>query len=193
VLGGAVSGCSDGSKSEQLTAEQMLDDANDTMNALKSVTIDADTEVTAGDDYSSHATTDLNTRCAARTTWATGAALEQIRIGGTDYVRPNRAYIEWSGREMAGAEEQDRWIKTLSSEAQAGDGLVECPREFASFGVATKGETTRIEGSPVIPAGGVRQGGQGGHLHLLCRHRGQAVHPQGHLQRHRLSKHHPVR
>jgi hypothetical protein len=52
---------------------------------------------------------------------------------------------------MAGTKDQNRWIKTPSSEAKAGDGLAECPREFTSFGVVTKGEPTTVDGSPAIP------------------------------------------
>lgn len=37
VVGAAVAGCSDGTTAEEPSAERMLDDANDTMNALKSI------------------------------------------------------------------------------------------------------------------------------------------------------------
>jgi hypothetical protein len=151
VVGAAVAGCADGTTAEELSAERMLDNANGTMDALKSVTIDTDATVTGGDGYSSHLTTDLRGRCAYKTTSVTGASLEQIRIDGTDYVRPNRAYLEESGRDMAGTQDQNRWIKTPSSEAEAGDGLAECTQEFTSFGVATKGEPTKVNGSPAIP------------------------------------------
>lgn len=144
-------GCADGTAAEELSAEQMLDQANDTMNALKSVTIDEDTIVTAGGGYSGHLTTDRKDRCASRTTWTEGAALEQIRIGGTDYVRPNRAYLKrWSGKETTGAKDQKRWIKTPASEARPGDGLAECPRKFTSFGVVTKGKPTKVSGHRAI-------------------------------------------
>ncbi|WP_308367844.1 hypothetical protein [Streptomyces sp. ISL-36] len=97
-------------------------------------------------------TTDLKDRCTARTTWPTGAVLEQIRIGETDYVRPNGAYLaQWSGRGSAGAEDRVRWIKTPSSEAKPGDGLAACTYPFTSFGVPTKGQPTEIHGSPAIP------------------------------------------
>jgi hypothetical protein len=148
VAGTPVVGCSDGTTPER-SAQQMLDDANDTMSALKSVTIDSVTTKTTGDRFSSRVTTDLRTRCASKVTWPNGAVLEQIRIGGTDYVRPNRTYLDkWSGRSKAGAEKQDIWIKKPTSEAVPGDGLVACPREFASFGTAKKGGTTKVDGSP---------------------------------------------
>ncbi|GGR46108.1 hypothetical protein [Streptomyces netropsis] len=46
---------------------------------------------------------------------------------------------------------QSRWIKAPSSRAHAGDGLAECTREFTSFGVAKKGEPTKVNGTPAIP------------------------------------------
>lgn len=146
-------GCTDGATTAaEPSAERMLDDANDTMKALTSVTIDAKTTTTAGDGYSSHLTTDLKGRCAARTTWTTGAGLEQVRIGAADYVRPNRAYLEqWSGRYTAGAKAQNLWLKVPSSDAKPGDGLAECTREFASFGAVRKSRPTKVGGVRAIP------------------------------------------
>ncbi|MGV9560274.1 hypothetical protein [Streptomyces sp. NPDC003522] len=151
VMGGAVTGCADGSGVEPLSADQMLDDANARMRALTSVTIDTVTKVTRGDDRSSRLTTDLKGKCAFKSTSATGASLEQIRIDGTDYVRPNRTYLEESGWHMVGAEKQDRWGKTSASKSQPGDGLSQCTYEFASFGQADKGEPTKVDGAPAIP------------------------------------------
>lgn len=151
VMGVAVTGCADGSAAEPLSADQMLDDANDTMRALKSVTIDTVTKVTGGDDRSSRLTTDLKGKCAFKSTSATGASLEQVRIDGTDYVRPNRTYLEESGRDMVGADKQDRWVKTPSSKSHPGDGLSQCTHEFASFGQVDKGEPTKVYGAPAIP------------------------------------------
>ncbi|MEU2500274.1 hypothetical protein ACPB99_10325 [Streptomyces pseudogriseolus] len=90
VVGIAVTGCADGGAAEPPSADQMLDDANATMGALKSVTIHTVTKVTGGDDFSSRLTTDLKGTCAFKTTSVTGASSEQIRIDGTDYIRPNR-------------------------------------------------------------------------------------------------------
>ncbi|MBP2401246.1 hypothetical protein [Streptomyces syringium] len=154
VVGATVAGCTDGATTtKEPSAERMLDDANDTMNALTSVTIDGNTTKAAGGGYSNHLTTDLKDRCASRTTWATtGAALEQVRIGATDYVRPNRTYLkQWSGRSMTGSKDQSRWAKVPAGEAKAGDGLAECTWEFVSFGVATKGERTVVDGTPAVP------------------------------------------
>lgn len=147
---GVMSGCA-GTAGEEPSAGQMLKNANDTMSALKSVTVDSVTSRSGGDGSSSRLTTDLKSRCAFKATWVTGASLEQIRIDGTDYVRPNRAYIESSGRSMAGVKEQTRWIKTPSSESTPGDGLARCTQDFASFGVATKGKPVKVGGKPAIP------------------------------------------
>ncbi|MFJ9544282.1 hypothetical protein ACIRPX_44755 [Streptomyces sp. NPDC101225] len=151
VMGGAVTGCGDRSAAEPLAADQMLDDANATMRALTSVTIDTVTKATGGDDRSSHLTTDLKGKCAFESTSATGAGLEQIRIDGTDYVRPNRTYLEESGRHMGGADKQDRWVKVPVSKSQPGDGLSQCTYEFASFGQVDDGEPAKVNGVPAIP------------------------------------------
>lgn len=153
LTGAALAGCSDGttSASEELSAEEMLDDANDTMGALRSVTVDATTTSSSSGAISSRFTTDLKSRCTSKVTWtATGASLEQIRIGETDYVRPNRAYLnEWSSRSVTTG--QNTWIKTPASKAQPGDGLSACTREFTSFGTATKGRPTKVDGTPALP------------------------------------------
>ncbi|WP_329120666.1 hypothetical protein [Streptomyces sp. NBC_01465] len=145
LVGAAATGCTDGSSAEKRSADRMLDDANGAMRTLKSVTIDA-----TGNGTSSRLTTDLKGRCAFRTTAAKGAVLEQIRIGKTDYVRPNRAYLEAWRHQPAGATEQKRWIKTPSSNSEPGDGLAECTQPFASYGKATKGEPTKVNGTPAI-------------------------------------------
>ncbi|MGX1884882.1 hypothetical protein [Streptomyces sp. NPDC055287] len=147
-MGAAVTGCTEGTGAEELSAERMLANANDTMNALDSVTIDGDTTATTGGGHTSRLTTDLKSRCVSRTSWAAGGSLEQIRIGDTDYVRPDRAYLKkWSGRDLAGdAKGRSRWIKTPSSEAKPGEGLAECTRPFAPFGVATKGDSAEVDG-----------------------------------------------
>ncbi len=141
TLGATVAGCThdatakEPSASEEPSAQQMLDTANDAMKALSSVTIDGDTIVTGGEDFSTHVTTDLKRRCASKTTWATGPSLEQIRIGATYYVR---------------RQGQDHWDKAPTSEAKQEDGLVQCTWEFASFGVAKKRKPTEVDGSPAI-------------------------------------------
>lgn len=144
----ALAACTDGGGAEEHSAQQLLDDANDAMSGLKSVTVVSSTTRKDGSEFSSRLTTDLESRCTAEVTWENkGATLEQIRIGETDYVRPNRAYIEnWSGKVMTGS--QDRWVKSPVSDARPGDGLSACTREFTSFGTAKKGDATEVDGTP---------------------------------------------
>ncbi|MEU7058468.1 hypothetical protein [Streptomyces sp. NPDC046197] len=152
AMGVSVAGCANDTTAEKPSAGQLLDNANHTMSALRSVTIDTHTGATAMDGYYNHVTTDLKSTCASTTTWSTGGArFDQIRIGGTDYIRPNRAYLELAGKKMAGTKEQSRWIRTPADEADEKDGVTDCKWPFASFGTATKGEPTKVDGSPAIP------------------------------------------
>ncbi|MEV0092250.1 hypothetical protein [Streptomyces sp. NPDC050738] len=155
LVGAAATGCTDGGTTEKRSADQMLDDANGAMRALKSVTVDR-----VGNGTTSRLTTDLKNSCAFKTTSAKGAVLEQIRIDDTDYVRPNRAYVEaWNRRRAdathqtfpTDAARQKRWIKTPSSESRPSDGLTECTYPFASFGKAAKGEPTKVNSTPAVP------------------------------------------
>ncbi len=151
---GATAGCSGGSSAEEPSAERLLDDANDTMTALRSVTVVArTTTVASGKGFTSRLTTDLEDTCRSSRTWTDGARLEQIRIGGADYVRPNRAYLERAGKDVAGTGEQERWVKSPAKETASGSeeaGLSDCTRPFSSFGKATKGEPTEVAGRPAI-------------------------------------------
>ncbi|GAA1433686.1 hypothetical protein GCM10009601_56750 [Streptomyces thermospinosisporus] len=149
LMGVTATGCTDGGPAEP-SADQLLDDANATMRALRSVTIATVTRTTGGDDLTTRLTTDLEGTCTFKASSASGAAIEQIRIDGTDYVRPNRAYLEESGRRMSRPGKQDRWIKTSADESQPGDGLSRCTHEFASFGRAEKGEPAEVDGTPAI-------------------------------------------
>lgn len=147
-----VTGCSDDGAAETSSAGQLLDDANATMRALTSVTVDTVTAAAKGGEESGHLTTDLDSRCAFTSSHSSGARLEQIRVDGTDFVRPNRAYLEESGRQMSTAGEQERWIKVPASESVPGDGLAQCTYEFTSFGeVDEKGERTEVDGTPATP------------------------------------------
>lgn len=151
ATGAAVTGCSDGTAADEPSAEQLLDDANDTMTALKSVTVDGKTTTVAtGKGFTSRLTTDLKGACRSSRTWTNGARLEQIRIDETDYVRPNRAYLEMAGKDVTGTGEQQRWVKSPASETAEEDGLSDCTREFSSFGEATKGDPTKVDGTPAI-------------------------------------------
>ncbi|MEF9914551.1 hypothetical protein RJT17_30820 [Streptomyces sp. P5-A9] len=151
LLGAAVTGCAGGGAEKELSADELLDEAHATMNALSTVTIAASTTVADGTGYSSRQTTDLEGRCTNKITWAGKGTLEQIRIDDTDYVRPDRAYLEqWSGRKAAEADEQDRWIKTPAAHAKPGDGLVDCTWPFSAFGTAVKGKPTEIGGRAAV-------------------------------------------
>ncbi|MGW2839705.1 hypothetical protein ACWCWD_18110 [Streptomyces sp. NPDC001493] len=159
---GGGGGSADGSTAKGASAGRMLDDANATMRGLASVTIKTVTRESGGDVTSSQLSTDLKATCAFTTTSPTGARLEQIRTDGTDYVRPNRAYLEESGHDVAGTRQPDLWAKTPVSAAQPGDGLAGCTQEFASFGAVTKGEATEIDGTParaLKSADGTDEGG----------------------------------
>lgn len=149
LLGTAVTGCTSEGPGEEISAAELLDEAHETMGALRTVTIEASTTGTAGSSFSSRQTTDLKGRCTNKISWTNGGSLEQIRIGDTDYVRPDGVYLErWSGHEAV--KDQNRWIRTPVTDAQPGDGLVDCTWPFSSFGTATKGEPTEIQGRPAV-------------------------------------------
>ncbi len=151
ATGGAMAGCSADSSGEEPSAEQLLDDANDTMKALTSVTVNAKTTTGAdGKGFSSRLTTDLKGTCRSSRSWDNGARLEQIRIGDADYVRPNRAYLNMAGEETTGREEQQRWVRSPASKTAAKDGLSDCTWPFSSFGKATKGGPTEVGGRPAM-------------------------------------------
>ncbi|MEU2249499.1 hypothetical protein [Streptomyces sp. NPDC019224] len=150
-VGVTVTGCTDdGSAMKGSSAEQMLDDANAVMRGLTSVTIKTVTKKNGGDVTSTRLSTDLKATCAFTMTSSTGAGLEQIRTDGTDYVRPNRAYLEESGYDVAGTGQQDLWAKTPADTAQPGDGLAGCTQEFASFGEVSEGGPAEVDGAPAM-------------------------------------------
>ncbi|MFF4802852.1 outer membrane lipoprotein carrier protein LolA [Streptomyces sp. NPDC001351] len=124
VTGTAVSGC--GASGER-SADAILDDANETMRGLKSVRIDSTSEATKGGTF------------------------EQIRIGTTDYVRPDRKYLhKWNGDKNAPSG-QGLWVKARVGESKEPEnGLVSCEQPFDSFGRATKGDSTRIDGRDAL-------------------------------------------
>ncbi|WP_432031717.1 hypothetical protein [Streptomyces antibioticus] len=130
------------SAAEERSAEEILDEANETMRALTSVTIDmATTGSTTGRHHSSRLRTDLKSRCAYEETWDTGDGLEQIRTGETDYVRLNRAHVE---------RKNTHWIKTRASDTAREEGLTDFTRDFTSFGTATKGKPAEVDGAWAI-------------------------------------------
>lgn len=146
----ALAGCGgDGGGTAQKSASEMLDEANARMEKLSSLTIEISN--TVGDDRVTwRMTTDLKSRCQVRNTFSRSGTLEQIRIGETDYVRPDKAYLEtWSGNDLGDAE-PGVWAKVPVSSSQPGSGLSRCTRPFESFGTATKGKATRIEGREAL-------------------------------------------
>lgn len=149
LLGTAVTGCTGGGEEEELSADELLAEAHETMGALKTVTVAASSTGTVGSSISSSLTTDLKGRCTNKITWTSGGTLEQIRIDRTDYVRPDRVYLaRWSGHSVA--KDQNRWIRTSADRAKPGDGLVDCTWPFTAFGTAVKGGSTEVEGRPAL-------------------------------------------
>ncbi|MER7052663.1 MULTISPECIES: hypothetical protein [unclassified Streptomyces] len=142
LAGALVAGCGGDSGGSE-SADDMLEDANAAMRALKSVRVDSTSTAAKGGTVTVRLLTDLDSRCTAKTTFSQGGTLDQIRLGETDYVRPDRAYLEkWKPGSVTS--EQRLWIKTPADAAQPGDGLSSCTRPFESFGTATKGKSTRV-------------------------------------------------
>ncbi|MFF5896663.1 hypothetical protein ACFY8O_12135 [Streptomyces argenteolus] len=150
LAGAALVGCGgEGAGPAQKSASELLDEANARMEKLSSLTIEISN--TVGEDRVTwRMTTDLKSRCQVRNTFSRSGTLEQIRIGETDYVRPDKAYLEaWSGNDL-GAAHPGTWAKVPVSRAREGDGLSRCTRPFESFGTAKKGEATRIDGREAL-------------------------------------------
>ncbi|MFI8891383.1 hypothetical protein [Streptomyces paradoxus] len=151
LAGTALAGCGAGGTGDDQSAGDLLDEANATMRKLDSVTVDITNRTTSGDTVTSHLVTDLDGRCRSRTTWSGGGVLEQIRLGPTDYVRPNRAYLQKWKKKPGVTGEQKLWVKTpVDPASSGGDGLTSCERPFDSFGTAKKGGSTRVGGSRAV-------------------------------------------
>ncbi|MFD7546141.1 hypothetical protein [Streptomyces sp. NPDC059816] len=151
LLGTALAGCTDTvpeKMEKERSARQLLDEANETMTALDSVTVTMDTSMTSGISVTGHVTTDLKRRCTGGTDFGAGKHLEEIRIDNTGYFRPNRAYLrEWAEeRGMADVAGKKPWVKAAAD----GTGGITCTREFAFFGKAKKGEPGEVNGVPTI-------------------------------------------
>ncbi|MFJ3663246.1 hypothetical protein ACIPPM_22585 [Streptomyces sp. NPDC090119] len=159
LLACAATGCAGTGKTvraaapaDPRTAGQLLDSANRTMRALRSVTITTETTALQGGTlFSSSSTTDLKSGCAYRATFRNGAELRQLRIGGTDYIHGNAGYFELWGRDTVPAMRQKPWLKSPVGAARDADGLQGCTWPFKSFGTPTKGARTELSGRPVIP------------------------------------------
>lgn len=151
LAGAAPTGCGTGETGEEKSAGDLLDEANATMRKLKSVTVDITNRTTSGGSVTNRLVTDLDSRCRSRTTWSGGGALEQIRLGETDYVRPDRAYLQKWKKYPGLTGEQKLWVKTpVDPAGGGGDGLTSCERPFDSFGTARKGGSTRVEGTKAV-------------------------------------------
>ncbi|MEU9061244.1 hypothetical protein AB0D13_20900 [Streptomyces sp. NPDC048430] len=150
MSGLALAGCGGGDGGvAQKSAADLLDEANARMEKLSSLTIKITN--TVGDDHVTwEMTTDLKSRCKVRNTYSRSGTLEQIRIGETDYVRPDTKYLEaWSGNQL-GAARPNVWAKVPVARSKPGDGLSQCTRPFETFGTATKGEATRVGGREAL-------------------------------------------
>ncbi|MEV3972991.1 hypothetical protein AB0K68_33455 [Streptomyces sp. NPDC050698] len=145
----ALAGCGAGG-GEERSAGELLDEANARMRKLDSVTVEVTNRTTSGGTVTSHLVTDLDSRCRSKTTWSGGGVLEQIRLGTTDYVRPDRAYLQKWKNKPGVTGEQRLWVKTPVNPAASGDGLASCERPFDSFGKARKGGTKRVGDTKAI-------------------------------------------
>uniref|UniRef100_UPI0031DF68AC hypothetical protein n=1 Tax=Streptomyces hawaiiensis TaxID=67305 RepID=UPI0031DF68AC len=151
LAGPALAGCGAGGSGEDGSAGEILDEANARMRKLDTVTVDITNRTTSGGTVTSHLVTDLDSRCRSRTTWSGGGALEQIRLGKTDYVRPNRAYLQKWKNNPGITGEQKLWVKTpVDPASRGGDGLTSCTRPFDSFGTAKKGGSARVGDTKAI-------------------------------------------
>jgi hypothetical protein len=130
----------------------MLVEANKAMKSLHAVTITGRSAMEDGRWSSTRMRTDLKGTCSFTSAASTGEKLEQIRIGDTDYVRPNLKHMQLSGMDTKGRKEQKNWGKTTADlAAPAGEnGLTDCAHPFASFGKASKSKTGKIDGTPTV-------------------------------------------
>ncbi|PTH84538.1 hypothetical protein C9J60_32690 [Streptomyces sp. A244] len=116
--GTALAGCGAGGSGEDRSAGDILDEANATIRKLSSVTVDITNRTTSGGTVTSRLVTDLDGRCRSRTTWSGGGVLEQIRLGTTDYVRPDRAYLQkWKKIFYVAEEGEPYLLKTVYESA----------------------------------------------------------------------------
>jgi hypothetical protein len=150
LVGAVAVGCADaGDKVDPRSAEELVSQANRTMKALSSVTMD--TDITAINKYSSRWTSDLKSSCTRKTTTSYGSEMKQIRIGEWDYIHPNDVYLEMWSRETVPAMRTKPWLKSPVSAAKGADDLADCAWPFEPSGKATKGSPTVLDGKPVIP------------------------------------------
>ncbi|MEU0175108.1 hypothetical protein ABZ178_17370 [Streptomyces massasporeus] len=147
----ALAGCGADGTGEDRSAGDILDEANARMRKLDSVTVDITNRTPSSGTVTSHLVTDLDGRCRSKTTWSKGGTLEQIRLDETDYVRPDRAYLQKWKNKPGVTDEQRLWVKTPVKQAAAGgNGLTSCERPFDSFGTAKKGDSIRVGDTEAI-------------------------------------------
>ncbi|MEU5451917.1 hypothetical protein [Streptomyces californicus] len=133
---------------QEQSAGQMLAQANKTMKSLQAVTITGRVTMEDGRWGATRLRTDLKGTCSFTSAGSTGEKLEQIRIGDTDYIRPNLKHMQLSGMDTKGRKDQKNWGRTtVDPAASAGEnGLTDCAHPFASFGKAVKGKPGKIRG-----------------------------------------------
>ncbi len=157
VTGAALAGCSDDAAPPEPSAAELLDRANDTMNALASVTVEwTHTGNVTGARQTGRMTTDLKDRCVSRMTGTNSGTYEQIRIGDTLYARFDRASLKGPDKESTSPRtarpgKPDLWLRTPVDKKKADDARTACTREFASFGTAVKGGRTKVGDAPAVP------------------------------------------
>ncbi|AVV42498.1 hypothetical protein C6376_14760 [Streptomyces sp. P3] len=156
-MGAVAVGCAGGAGDtadavDTRSADRLLGEADRTMKALTSVTVVREV-TTARNRHSSRLTTDLKSRCRVKSTASSGSEMEQIRIGGTDYIRGNDVYFELWGRETVPAMRLKPWLKSPVSAAKGADLLADCAWRFlpSSSGKATRDDPTELDGVQVIP------------------------------------------
>ncbi|NEC67735.1 hypothetical protein [Streptomyces sp. SID9727] len=152
ALAVTLSGCSGNTEPQEQSAGQMLAEANKTMKSLQAVTITGRMTMEDGRWSTTRLRTDLKGTCSFTTAASTGERLDQIRIGDTDFIRPNLKHMQLSGMDTKGRKDQKSWGRTtVDPAASAGEnGLTDCTHPFASFGKVVKGETGKTRGVSTI-------------------------------------------
>ncbi|MFD5631135.1 hypothetical protein [Streptomyces sp. NPDC127072] len=130
----------------------MIDEANKAMKSLSAVTISTRVTMKDGRWGSTRMRTDQKGTCSFTSAGSTGEKLEQIRIGSTDYIRPNLKHMQLSGVDTKGRKEQKNWVRTPVDPAVLAreNGLTDCTHPFASFGKAAKGKAGKAGGGATL-------------------------------------------
>lgn len=138
-----LSGCSGNAEPQEQWAGQILAEANKTRKSLQAVTITGRMTTQDGRWGTTRLRTDLKGTCSFTSAASTGEKLDQIRIGDTDFIRPNLKHMQLSGMDTKSRKDQKNWGRTtVDPAASAGEnGLADCTHPFASFGKAVKGKT----------------------------------------------------